>query len=117
MGCVLTIKRCVGESPPVYGGRKAHSELSPAHSGPCFLKYDLNEQQHVVQFPSYKHALTAATMAIFCAINEFKFVRISGSSKESSFIRHENAKGWHSKISKINSYKFRELNMVINCTS
>jgi len=117
MGCVLKIKRCVGESPPAYGARKAYSELSPAHIGPCYLKYELFEKPHIVQFANYQHALTAATMAIFCIDHDFKFVRISGNSKKSSFICHKNAKSWYSKISENYCYESGELNMGINCTS
>lgn len=65
MSGVLIFKRCVGESPPGYGARRAYCSVKPDFSGPCCLHYELDNQQQTVGFTSYQQALTAATMAIF----------------------------------------------------
>lgn len=70
--------RCVGESPPAYGSRKAYCCVMPDFKGPCSLHYELNGKALVTEFSGYPQALTAATMAIFSLEHDFQYVNISG---------------------------------------
>ncbi|MDY7563398.1 hypothetical protein [Pseudomonas sp. AB6] len=94
MSAVLSFKRCVGESPPIYGSRKAYCFVRPDYSGACCLHYEVESQAFMVGFASYQQALTAATMAIFSQKANFQNVRITASKQDIALKLYGSAKAW-----------------------
>ncbi len=91
---VITSKRCVGESPPDYGSRRAYSLVGPDFKGPCCLHYELNGKQTKVGFTTYQQALTAATMAIFSLDDNFQQVIIKACTEPDLCHIYPSAKAW-----------------------
>lgn len=94
MSAVFTFKRCVGESPPNYGSRRAYCFVTPDFPGPCCLHYEVNCQPGVAGFMSYQQALTAATMAIFSLENNFQQVTIKACTEPGGCEFYPSAKAW-----------------------
>ena len=93
--CVVSnFMRCVGESPPIYGARKAYSAVPSNYQGPCNLHYTLSGRTHVAAFASYQQALTAATMAIFCEDIDYQRVFIRPGTCAGRFKPYPNAITW-----------------------
>jgi hypothetical protein len=86
--------RCVGESPPAYGSRKAYSCVPYDFGGHCCLHYELDGQARIAAFESYQQALTAATIAIFSDYHNFQHVFIRASTGKELCQRFENAQVW-----------------------
>lgn len=88
--------RCVGESPPAYGSRKAYSCVPPGFEGPCSLHYELDGQAFVTEFSGYSQALTAATVAIFSLRHDFQYVIIRASDQTSVVRLRTTLQAWKS---------------------
>lgn len=93
MSNVSSFMRCVGESPALYGARRAYSCVPPSYDGPCSLHYELGGLQHATTFTRYQQALTAATMAIFCETHDYQHVIIRADAR-SSVPLYPNAVSW-----------------------
>lgn len=103
---IFTFKRCVGESPPDYGARRAYCFVKPDYLGPCCLHYELNGKPGVVGFTTYQQALTAATMAIFSLEDNFQQVTIKACTDPTFCDFFTSAKAWlahHGKVCAIDS--------------
>ncbi|MDP4573504.1 hypothetical protein Q8O96_31030 [Pseudomonas sp. LPH60] len=87
--------RCVGESPPRYGGKKAYAYVCPRYEGSCFLSFRRNGESYAAEFPNYKQALSAATMAIFAG-DDFSNVYITSTNHPISVkaVFFSSAKQW-----------------------
>lgn len=94
MSAVLAFKRCVGESPPRYGSRRAYCSVSPGFTGACCLHYEVNSQVFMVGFVNYQQALTAATMAIFSQRANFQNVLITARNEQVPLKLYGSAKAW-----------------------
>lgn len=94
MSNIAYFTRCVGESPPVHGSRKAYSSVPPDHSGQCCLHYELDGQARIAAFECYQQALTAATIAIFSGDHNFQHVFIRAKTGKERCQRFENAQVW-----------------------
>ena len=94
MSNIAFFMRCVGESPPVYGSRKAFSCVPHDFAGPCCLHYELDGQARIAAFMSYQQALTAATIAIFSDEHDFQHVFIRASTGKESCQRFSSAQVW-----------------------
>lgn len=90
---VVSFKRCVGESPPEYGSRRAYCFVTPDYSGPCCLHYEMDNRPAVAGFMTYQQALTAATMAIFSPDN-FQQVIIKACVEPHLCEFYPSAKAW-----------------------
>lgn len=93
-------KRCIGESPPKYGSRKAFATVPPGHEGDCYLYFKLSGTWRAAQLPSYRQARTAATMAIFSPWDEIQSVFISGNYTGVTVQLNEfaSARIWYAKV-------------------
>lgn len=98
MGNILSFQRCVGESPPAHGSRKAYCTVRADYPGPCDLHYELHNSTCVVGFVSYSQALTAATMAIFSKDHDFQQVLITASREPDRSGLYQTAQTWLSHI-------------------
>lgn len=94
MSAVFTFKRCVGESPPDYGSRRAYCFVKPDFTGRCCLHYEVDSTPQVVGFTTYQQALTAATMAIFFLENNFQQVTIKAYTEPDLCHFYSSAKAW-----------------------
>ena len=94
MGDILSFRRCVGESPPVYGARKAFCSVHADFDGPCYLHYEIHSSAFVVRFENYGQALTAATMAIFAQETNFQRVLITANPGRVRSKAYSNAQSW-----------------------
>lgn len=93
MSAVTSFKRCVGESPPDYGSRRAYCFVTPKFTGPCSLHYEIDGRPQIVGFGNYQQALTAATMAIFSKL-PFQNVVITASEGPCDLQKYPSAKAW-----------------------
>lgn len=94
----LRFKRCVGESPPAYGARKAYCSVRPSFKGPCCLHYQLEGRAFVVGFDSYRQALTVAAQAIFSLERPFQQVLITTPENYAVEQRYASALAWRSTL-------------------
>lgn len=89
----VAFKRCVGESPPDYGSRRAYCFVTPKFTGSCCLHYELDGQAQIAGFGNYQQALTAATMAIFSEL-AFQNVVIKAADSHCEWKKYPSAKAW-----------------------
>jgi hypothetical protein len=94
MCVVSSFMRCVGESPPIYGARKAYSVVPSNYQGACNLHYSLRGRAYIATFASYGQALTAATMAIFCEDHDYQQVFIRPGACAGRPTPYPNAMTW-----------------------
>lgn len=87
--------RCIGESPPIYGGKKAYAYIAASFKGRCLLNYAIDGENHSFEFDDYQQARTAATMAIFSQDIDFVSVNITASYEKELAKKNLTAKMWY----------------------
>jgi len=89
----MLFRRIIGESPPQYGGKVAYATIGPNHVGCCALLYSLGNESKRVEFASYRIALTAATLAIFCVDTRLAQIKVVDNDGEGA-ASFPSAKEW-----------------------